>query len=113
MRGSASRTVRSQTARSVPDTRHPDPHRDDVAQPRRGTPDVQLRAVVVRAGRAGGARAHPLTEPAVRPPTMYFCRKKKNRTSTGIAASTAPAANTPQSRRALVAAHEYRPTASV
>ena|GEM_PF-4158122 len=40
--------------------------------------------------------ARHFTLPAVRPPTMYFCRKR-NRIITGIAAITAPAANADQS----------------
>src|SRR5690606_26067683 len=40
------------------------------------------------------SQPYPFTAPAVRPPTMYFCRNR-NRSTTGIAEITAPAANRP------------------
>ena len=44
----------------------------------------------------GDRRAQPFVAPAVRPPTMYFCRNR-NRIITGIAAMTAPALKADQS----------------
>ena len=45
---------------------------------------------------AGREAAGYFTAPAVRPPTMYFCRKR-NSATTGSAAITAPAENALQS----------------
>ncbi len=44
----------------------------------------------------GDRTAQPFVAPAVRPPTMYFCRNR-NRIITGIAAMTAPALKADQS----------------
>ena len=52
--------------------------------------NVDRRTVVVDA-----FQTHPLTDPAVRPLTMNFC-KAMNKMTTGTAASRAPAANGPQ-----------------
>src|SRR5262249_19620053 len=63
---------------------------------------VPLRAVVVRLveerldGPARVDEGHPLTEPAVRPPTIQRCRNR-NRRTTGIIAINAPAQNGPHS----------------
>ena len=70
---------------------HAQPHPDGVAECRILRRDVQRRTVVVRCETRHGCRAAAhLTAPAVRPPTMYRCRKRKS-TMTGTAASTAPA----------------------
>ena len=64
-----------------------------------GDAGEQLRAVVVRfvepRADARLQQAHPLTEPAVRPLTMYRCRNRKSAV-TGIRAISDPAANGPQ-----------------
>src|SRR5690606_23994161 len=88
--------------------RDPQPNRDDVAEARGPRRYVELGAVVVRL-REG---ARHLTEPAVRPPTMYFCKNRKSST-TGTALMTAPAANSPQLVFVWSETHWYMPTASV
>src|SRR3954447_25146825 len=61
--------------------------------------DVFVGAVVVRPVEqpldVHGGERHPLTDPAVRPPTIQRCRKR-NRIVTGIIAISEPAANGPQ-----------------
>ena len=67
----------------------------------RGFADPRVRCNIresrTHAGKASIGELHPsyFTDPAVRPLTMYFWSTKK-RTTTGSAASTAPAAKTGQ-----------------
>src|SRR5215204_2664889 len=78
----------------------------DPRSPQRGHPTYLVRprqqseadaaAHRVRRGIRSWGLPPYLTEPAVRPPTMYFCRKR-NSATTGSAAITAPAENALQS----------------
>src|SRR5205085_12085004 len=88
-----------------------------VAELVRAVDDVQLGAVVVRAERDLAhlvlrRDAHPLTEPAVSPPTIHFCRNR-NRAVTGIIAINAPAVNGPHAWPYSSLMKPFIPTGSV
>ena len=79
--------------------RHAQAHDCLVAEVGGALNDVRVGAVVVRLGERRGdpdqiRHAHPFTAPRVRPPTMNFCNDII-RITTGIAASSTPAANGP------------------